>query len=237
MNLDDNAKAYKGSIYDFDNKILLNWYSKRVKETSKNTFSALELGIGHGITTQKFSEYFSKNVVIEGSLEVINSFHRNFPNCATQIINTYFEEYESDETFDVIIMGFVLEHVDDPVKLLQKFRKFLKKDGSIFIAVPNAESLNRHIGCAAGLLKDFYEMSDNDILLGHKRYYTVTSLARDIRAANYYIDFIEGIYLKPFTTEQIISLNLDDAIIDAICKVGIDYPELCCALLIKAYVE
>lgn len=237
MNLNENSKAYDGSVYDYDNIIQLNWYSKRIIETSKKESSVLELGIGHGITTQAFSNYFSKNTVLEGSTTIIDNFNKKYPNCPTHIINTYFEDYDSDETFDIIVMGFVLEHVDDSIGILYKFRKFLKKDGSIFIAVPNAESLNRRIGYSAGLLKDFYEMSDNDILLGHKRYYTVTSLARDIREANYYIDSLEGIYLKPFTTEQIQSLNLSDTIIDAICAVGVEYPELCCAILAKIYAE
>jgi hypothetical protein len=42
---------------------------------------------------------------------------------------------------------------------------------------------------------------------------------------------MEGIYLKPFTTVQMISLNFDQKVIDALCTLGVDYPELCCGIM------
>ena len=42
---------------------------------------------------------------------------------------------------------------------------------------------------------------------------------------------MEGIYLKPFTTNQILSLDLDRSIIESLCALGVDYPELSCGLL------
>ena len=75
------------------------------------------------------------------------------------------------------------------------------------------------------------KLSKNDRMLGHKRYYTVKSLTEEVRRAGFEIERIEGIYLKPFTTTQMTSLNFDKNIIDALCKVGVDYPELCCGIL------
>jgi len=54
------------------------------------------------------------------------------------------------------------------------------------------------------------------------------SLTSDITRAGFAIESTEGIYLKPFTTAQILSLNLDRKVITALCEVGIQYPELCC---------
>ena len=51
------------------------------------------------------------------------------------------------------------------------------------------------------------------------------------RQAGYKIEEMEGIYLKPFATSQIMSLNLKDEIIQALCEIGIEYPELSCGLL------
>ena len=100
----------------------------------------------------------------------------------------------------------------------------------MFLAVPNAEVLNRRLGRLAGLLDDVTTLSENDHLLGHKRFYTVATLSADIAQAGCGVDRLEGIYLKPFTTRQIVSLQLDRKIIDALCTVGIDYPELSCGL-------
>ena len=97
--------------------------------------------------------------------------------------------------------------------------------------MPNAEVLNRRLGQLAGLLEDVTSLSSNDHLLGHKRFYTAATLSADIAQAGCGVDRLEGIYLKPFTTQQIASLQLEKKVIDALCKVGINYPELSCALL------
>ena len=87
----------------------------------------------------------------------------------------------------------------------------------MFVTVPNAEVLNRRLGHLAGLLPDMLQLSEHDLLLGHKRYYTVASLRNDILQAGYAIRRLEGIYLKPLTTRQMLSLNLDDRVIRALC--------------------
>lgn len=231
-NLDDHVVAYQGeSLYDFDNEILLNWYPQRILRNIKGANSVLELGLGHGITTNIFSNNFDRHVVLEGSLAIIQNFKERFPECDAQIIETYFEEFATEEKFDVIVMGFILEHVDNPFEIICRYKNFLSPMGKFFLAVPNAEALNRRLGHLAGLLEDMNALSENDLLQGHKRYYTVALLTEEIRRAGFKIDRMEGIYLKPLTTSQIISLNLDKKIISALCEVGVDYPELSCGIL------
>jgi hypothetical protein len=81
------------------------------------------------------------------------------------------------------------------------------------------------------LLDDICELSEHDYLLGHRRYYTVDSLTHDIEAMGYRVSHLEGIYLKPLATSQMLSLNLSDDIIDAFCVAGVQYPELSCGIL------
>ena len=232
--LDSHVRAYEGELqYDFDNEILLNWYPKRIMNFSKENESVLELGLGHGYTTNIFAKYFDKHIVLEGSPAVIENFKKRYPDCSCSIIETYFESFSSEEKFDVIIMGFILEHVDDPLQILTHFRKFLKPGGRMYVAVPNAEVLNRRLGHYAGLLPDMETISENDYILGHQRYYTVKTLTSDVENAGYEIIRTEGIYLKPVTTSQMISLGFEKKLIDAFCIVGIDYPELSCGILME----
>lgn len=94
------------------------------------------------------------------------------------------------------------------------------------------EVLNRKLGHLAGMLPDVHKLSEHDLLLGHKRYYTVGDrCVIDIEQSGYVIKLFKGIALKPLTTQQMLSLNLDDRIIDALYQVGINYPELACGIL------
>lgn len=230
--LDNHVQAYEGlSIYDYDNHIQLKWYPERVLQFSEGASSLLELGLGHGIATNIFEQHFKRHVVVDASLAVIKNFRQHFPDSNVEIAEFYFETFETSERFDVIVFGYILEHVDDPVLVLRHFRKFLAPGGRMFVAVPNAEVLNRRLGFMAGMLSDMQMLSEHDLLLGHKRYYTVDSLRRDVQQAGYEIRRIEGIYLKPLSTSQMISLNLDDRIIRALCLTAIDYPELSCGIL------
>lgn len=230
--LDNHVQAYQGlSIYDFDNTIQLKWYPQRVVQFSQGAASLLELGLGHGITTGVFEQHFKRHVVVDASPAVIENFHQRFPDSSVEIAESYFETFDTPERFDVIMFGYILEHVDDPVQILKHFRRFLAPGGRMFVTVPNAEVLNRRLGHLAGLLPDMQELSEHDLLLGHKRYYTVESLRKDIEQAGYAIQRLEGIYLKPLTTSQMISLNLGENVIQALCLAAIDYPELSCGIL------
>ena len=232
--LDKHLDAYQGKfIYEFDNQIQMNWYPKRILNFTKAECSVLELGLGHGITTNYFSEYYEKYVVIDASKAVIENFRKSFPKSNAKIIEGYFEEFDTVEKYDVIIVGFIMEHVDDPDKILEYYKRFLKTDGKIFITVPNAEVMNRRLGYITGDLPDIKMLSDHDKICGHKRYYSVKSLTEQILSHGYTIRRIEGIYLKPLSTAQMISLKLDQAYINALCQLGIQYPELCCGIFVE----
>jgi trans-aconitate methyltransferase len=233
--LDVHVDAYRGNIlYDFDNSILLHWYPQRILTLVPNASSLLELGLGHGHCTPHFATAVTRHVVVEGSSAVITHFRESHPDCRADIRESFFEAFATEERFDVIVMGFVLEHVDDPETILTRFRRYLAPGGKLFVAVPNMASMNRRLGHLAGLLPDLAQLSANDVLLGHKRYFSVDSLKAALASAGYRVDRVEGIYLKPLTTSQMISLRLPQGIIDALCQLGVDYPELCCGLLAEA---
>lgn len=232
--LDSHLEAYQGKyIYEFDNQIQLNWYPKRITEFTDPKSSVLELGLGHGITTNYFSNYYQKYLVIDASSAVITNFKQQFPESEAEIQECYFEKFEANQQFDIIILGFILEHVDNPDIILSYYKKFLKKNGLMFITVPNAEVMNRRLGNFAGDLPDMQLLSEHDIVCGHQRYYTTQSLTAQIKSHGYSIKRVEGIYLKPLATSQMIYLDLAPKYIDALCKLGVQYPELSCGILVE----
>jgi 2-polyprenyl-3-methyl-5-hydroxy-6-metoxy-1,4-benzoquinol methylase len=47
----------------------------------------------------------------------------------------------ADDQFDAIILSHVIEHVEDPVRLLAECRRILKPGGQLILATPNANAL------------------------------------------------------------------------------------------------
>lgn len=236
--LDSYLPAYgEGFGYAFDNNIILNWYPERIMRLCPTSSRLLELGIGHGYTSDRFSRHFSRHVVVDGSNSVIAQFRAQYPDCQATIVESYFEDFVPEGRFDVIVLGFVLEHVGEPGAILRRYKEFLAPGGRFFVAVPNGESLHRRLGHLAGLLDDVMALGPGDLQLGHQRLYSVASLSSELEQAGYRIVRKEGIFLKPLTTDQLQTLQLGKNIIQAMCEMGVRYPELSCALLFEARVD
>jgi hypothetical protein len=73
-----------------------------------------------------------------------------------------------------------------------------------------------------------------DRQLGHQQLFSVASLTALIERCGLEVLATEGLFFKPFTTGQIQQLGLSDAILQGLMKVGVGYPELCCALMTQA---
>ncbi len=235
--LDAYASQYKpGAVTEIENDLMLNWYPDRILRRlgGLRERSLLELGLGHGFTARKFHEHFTAHTVIEGSPEVTSIFRANHAMPGLNLVEDYFETFVSTARFDVIVMGFILEHVDDPALIVRRYRQMLAPGGRLFIAVPNAMSLNRRLGVALGKIEDIYELNANDHLFGHQRQFCLDTLKAMMTANGYTVPWVEGIYLKPLPLAHLKTLPDFEANLRAMCEVGVDFPELCVGLLIEA---
>ena len=237
-NLDTVASEYfPNAVTAIENDLVMHWYPKRIIGRFGHCETLLELGIGHGFTSPIFERICDKHVIVEGSKIVIDLFRKNNPNFTSDIVQDYFETFESKSKFDIIIMGFILEHVDDPGLIVSRYKKFLNPGGRVFIAVPNAKSLNRRLGLELGIIDDIYGLNANDLAQGHKRQFCGDTLKQLLVGNGYRIVSEEGIYLKPLPLSVLQTLPDFDANLQAMLKVGIDYPDLCVALLMEAAPE
>lgn len=235
QNLDSFTSQYlPNAATEIENDLILKWYPERIVSRLKRRGGyLLELGLGHGFTASIFNKHFDKHVIIEGSQVVIDLFNEKKHDFTVTIVKDYFETFESGELFDCIIMGFILEHVDDPDFLLNRYKKFLKPDGVIYMAVPNAKSLNRRLGLELGMIEDIYSLNANDLALGHKRQFCRDTLHDLTRRHGYTITHEEGIYLKPLPLSTLKTLPDFRANLEAMLRVGIGFPDLCVAILIE----
>lgn len=241
-NLNDYKEAYKHSFkFHDENQWFLSYYARIMSEIirSHKYESALSLGMGFKIVSDQIINELSFNLksyaILEGAENIIEEFKKEYYNDKRITpIHTYFENFVTEDKYDVIEMGFILEHVDDPEFILSHYKKYLKKGGRIFIAVPNARSLHRLIGYEAGLLDNLYKLSAYDLELGHKRYFDLESLSSLVLKTGYKIQKTIGLMLKPITGNQIKELGWDESIIGALFKIGESYPEIANCILIEA---
>lgn len=236
MSKDLNAVATEylpNAQTELENHLILNWYPQRIIKRFGHVPSLLELGVGHGLTSNQFAKACDRYVVIEGSQIVIDQFCKNNPGFKGEILHGYFEDYRPNRLFDVIVMGFILEHVDDPGNILLQYKNFLVPGGKLYVAVPNAKSLNRRLGLELGKIRDIYELNSNDIAQGHQRQYCRQSLEKEVRDSGYTITHTEGIYLKPLPLHYLKKLEDFDRNLAAMLQVGVDFPDLTIAILVE----
>lgn len=124
-------------------------------------------------------------------------------------------------------MSGILEHVEDPISVLKKYKKFVNENGYIVIVVPNAESIHRRVGKIMGIISDLHELTKQDIEVGHKRYYDLKMLRKDIIKSGLKIESVGGIFFKPLSNKQMEMFN--SKIIDAFYELGKQLPPEYCA--------
>lgn len=188
----------------------------------------LEMGCSTGIMTEKLIKKFPNLTIVDGSRKYIEYTKKLIKAKNAKFFVSLFEDFEPQDKFDDIIMSHVLEHIEDPVFVLKKAKKWLKKDGRIHIMVPSASSLHRRIGQKMGIIKILQGLTKKEQELGHQRVYSKESLEGDIRKAGFKLISYQGIFLKPLSASQM--QGWDKKILDALFEIGKKLPEYCATI-------
>lgn len=104
----------------------------------------LDFGGGAGSTAAAANHLGFSSTVVEGSRKAVERGIKYHPNIEW-ICNTEIPSFISDNSYDVITMFHVLEHLTEPTKLLLQAHRILKSGGFLLIEVPNWGSLERHL--------------------------------------------------------------------------------------------
>lgn len=224
--VEDSAKFYNESFLNFDFKLTELNYSS-LKPFFRGDL-ALELGPAVGQMTKHLIHDFKIIHLIEGSEYLLNQIP-NYSNVVKH--HSYFEEFKTELKFDTIIMSHVLEHIENPVKLLKYISNWLTDDGVLLISVPNAKSIHRLAAVEMGLLKSEYELNQRDYELGHYRVYDLQSLKNDIEDSGYKILDEGGVFFKPVSNGQI-ETNWNAEMIKGFFSLGKKFPEYCAEIFV-----
>lgn len=90
--------------------------------------------------------------------------------------------------YDIIILGDILEHLQDPLTLLKSLKKNLKEKGYILISVPNGVNIYARIKILFGNF-DYEEKGIFDKT--HLRFFTLKSIKKLIKDSGYSITEIK----------------------------------------------
>jgi trans-aconitate methyltransferase len=193
--------------------------------------SCVELGSSDGRMTQRLATLFPDDLTaVDGTKLYVDEVARRLPH--VDAVHSLFEEYRPGRTFEAAVLGHVLEHVADPVSILEATRELLTPQGIAIVTVPNADSIHRQIGVAMGMLAHTTELNEADHRIGHRRVYTMASLTRDVAAAGLEPAHAGGVFLKPLSNAQM--ERFDEPLIQAFYEVGKTHPELCAELMVVA---
>ena len=87
-----------------------------------------------------------------------------------------FQDFESSEKFDAVLMGEFLEHFDNPVDVLIEVKQVLSPDGIVIITTPNMPGLHNRL--KFGLLGVFPDNNpEHRYYFDHRRFKNVTHKA------------------------------------------------------------
>jgi 2-polyprenyl-3-methyl-5-hydroxy-6-metoxy-1,4-benzoquinol methylase len=132
----------------FDQYERFAFFADGIKMYGYNSKSYLEIGGGHGLycfqalkalpksSTFEFIDTSANSLMLGKG--IINSKRVNF-------LQKNVLEYECNTTFDFVTMGEVLEHVEEPIQLLNKLRELIGSSGTAFISTPVNAPMIDHI--------------------------------------------------------------------------------------------
>ena len=229
---DNEARRYAYG-FDFD---VMHPYMIKSFEPFLRQGSLLELGSFKGDFTRRFLQYFSDVTCVEASDAALSEARRKLGDQVT-FVHSLFETATLPKRYDNVVLTHVLEHIDDPVRVLRRINdEWLAEGGRFFLVCPNANAPSRQIAVKMGLISHNAAVTPAEAEHGHRCTYTLDTLERDVVAAGLNVVHRSGIFFKALANFQWDRLLQTDIIskeyLDGCYKLGQQYPDLCSSIFL-----
>jgi 2-polyprenyl-3-methyl-5-hydroxy-6-metoxy-1,4-benzoquinol methylase len=234
---DDEIKDTAGHQYaysfDFD---IMHPYMLQSFEPFLRPGSLLELGSFKGDFTRLFLDRFDDVTCVEASDEAIGKA-RNSLGDRVKFVHSTFETVTLPQRYDNVVLTHVLEHLDDPVRVLKRVNEeWLNVGGRLFLVCPNANAASRQIAVKMGIIPHNSAVTHAEAEHGHRCTYTLDTLERDVVAAGLKVVHRSGIFFKAlanFQWDQLLHTNIiSQEYLDGCFKLGQQYPDLCSSIFL-----
>ncbi len=234
--LDDSTnQSHEKYAYTFDFNVL-HPYMIRSFEPFFRPGNLLELGSYQGQFTRRLLEYFEDITCVEASNEAIAIAQHECGN-KLKYVNDVFEKVVLPRRYDNIVLTHVLEHLDNPVQVLQRVNdEWLTDNGRFFLVCPNANAPSRQIAVKMGLISHNAAVTPAEAEHGHRITYSLDTLERDAVAAGLRVVHRSGIFFKALANFQWDRLLQTDIVsqeyIEGCYALGQQYPDLCASIFL-----
>ena len=206
-------------------------YAFRIFERHLRGDSILELGPAEGVMTSLLAGTGKSLTVVDGSKAFCESLATRFPT--VHVVQCLFEEFAPARKYDNIVLGHVLEHVENPADIVARASRWLAPRGRILAAVPNSRSLHRQAAVLMNLLTSEDALNEADVRHGHRRVFNPESFRQCFLRSGLAIDLFGGYWLKPLSNRQI-EQTWDAAMLEAFMRLGERYPDIAAEIYVVA---
>jgi 2-polyprenyl-3-methyl-5-hydroxy-6-metoxy-1,4-benzoquinol methylase len=229
---DDVGRKYG---YDFDYDVMQPYMIKSFAPFFTEG-SLLELGSFKGDFTERYFPFFDDITCVEASDTAVDEAKQKLGDKVT-FYTSLFEDVKLPQKYDNIVMTHVLEHVDDPVKVLKRVNdEWLADGGKFFLACPNANAASRQIAVKMGIISHNSAVTDAEAAHGHQITYTLDTLERDAKAAGLSVVYRSGVFFKALANFQWDKILKTDIVskeyLDGCYQLGQQYPDLCSSIFL-----
>lgn len=221
--------------YDFDFDVM-HPFMIRSFEPFFRKGNLLELGSYKGDFTKRLVPYFQDITCVEASDVALEAAKLKLGD-QVKFVNALFETVLLPCRYHNIVMTHVLEHLDDPVRILKRINnEWLSDDGRLFLVCPNANAPSRQIAVKMGLISHNAAVTSAEFNHGHKITYSLDTLERDAKTAGFKVIYRSGIFFKALANFQWDRLLKTDIIspeyLEGCYQLGQQYPDLCASIFL-----
>ncbi len=171
------------------------WY---VCENIQKDEKVLDVGCATGYLGEILKNNFDAEVVgVDNQDYHLDKARKR--NVYSDLIKLDLNSFESElnkyiSYFDKIILMDVLEHLNNPMEVLNELSKFLKKDGKFLIDIPNIA----HAAIKYNLLMDNFNYTSMGLLdETHIRFFTLSSIINELSKNKFLIEDVEYVFFGP----------------------------------------
>jgi 2-polyprenyl-3-methyl-5-hydroxy-6-metoxy-1,4-benzoquinol methylase len=225
----DHKYAYN---FDFD---VIHPFMVQSFEPFFKEGNCLELGSFKGDFTKRLMPFFNDITCVEASEEAVAIAKNTYKDVT--FVNALFEEVSLPKKYDNIILTHVLEHLDNPVKVLKRINaEWLSDTGRFFLVCPNANAPSRQIAVKMGLITHNAAITPAEKKHGHRVTYSLDTLERDAVAAGLKVVYRSGVFFKAlanFQWDRLLNTDIiSEEYLEGCYQLGQLYPDLCSSIFL-----